>query len=1266
MHNAADTASPRARWIPATVSYAPQLPVSEKAEEIAQLIRDKQVVIVAGDTGSGKTTQLPKICLAAGLGRRGLIGHTQPRRLAALSVAERIAEELGPEAGRGVGSQIRFDDRSGPETFLKLMTDGILLAEIQADPSLSKYEAIIIDEAHERSLNIDFLLGFLRQLLDRRDDLKLIITSATIDVEKFSAHFDSAPIVSVEGRTYPVEVLYRPMENEESSERGEDPQSEAIASAVKEILGLDRRSSQSSGDILVFLASEREIRESADFLRKAKLGDLDILPLYGRLQHAEQARIFAAHSKRRVVLATNVAETSITVPGINFVIDTGTARISRYSLQSKVQRLPIESVSQASANQRKGRCGRLANGVCIRLYSEQDFEARPAYTDPEIRRTNLASVILRMLALRLGAVEDFPFLEMPELKAINEGYKLLLELNAITANRQLTKIGRQMAGLPIDPRYARMLIEASRLGCVGEVLIIVSGLTIQDPRESHSDNRQAASEKHAQYRHPESDFMSLLSLWESYEALRQSSSQSVLRKYCKKQLLSFMRLREWREVHRQLLLSCQKLGFNSRQGEADYASIHKSLIAGSLNQIARRVDNRTFLGTRNKKFSLFGSSVLARSGAQWIMTGEQIETSQVFATQAAKIQPEWVEEVAVHLVKRESFDPHWSRRRQEVMCYEKVHLFGLTLVERALVRFAPIDPAGARGLFIRHALVPGEAARDLRFNRENRLLIEKLEKLEDKLRRPDLLLGEQQQIQFFERVLPADVHSSKSLKTWLARIGDRHGDVLRLTEAELLGSRELGDALTAYPDAAAIHSNALRIDYVFDPGKERDGATLEVPIALLAQLTPADIDWALPGILREKCTALLKGLPKAQRKNFIPVSGFVEEIMPLLKPSSRDLLETLCEAIFSLRGIRLAREAFEAVDLLPHLRIKIKVLGSDGAELALDSSLVALKNKFASVISPSDLRAESSRGAGAETEAAHPLEVVGLTTMPEEPLPDSLEVGEGAIKLLRYPSLVDAGDGVSVRLLADRDHAKQSHGAGILRLALINSVQQRNALRKLFSRFAKDHALHIPLTGENFEEQALEACYLDALGENCHSIRSRQQFEERMGSAKAKLMGNGDRLVALLEKLLVTRLTIRRRLAELSSSQGLQSPSPRYVLQDVEAQLNELFAPTFLRASGLPQLAEYPRYLEAIRLRLSKAPHMGARDEVDTQLLAAYAKRLATLSERRGGAKADVAGLRWVLQEFRVSLFAQSLRTKIPVSPQRVEKAFLAVEKGVD
>jgi len=858
----------RIRALPKQVSYPENLPVSASVADITALLQSEQVLIIAGDTGSGKTTQIPKICIEAGFGRYGLIGHTQPRRLAAVSVANRIAEELSSEPGAGVGYQVRFNDKVSEQTYLKLMTDGILLSEIQSDRYLNNYEVLIIDEAHERSLNIDFLLGFLKQLLPKRPDLKLIITSATIDVEKFSSHFNNAPIVSVSGRSYPVEVRYAPLLASNDEQADDTDQLTAILQAITEIVQVDERRKQNSGDILVFLSGEREIRDTANFLRKQQLKDLEILPLYARLRQSEQIRIFQPHRGRRIVLSTNVAETSLTVPGINYVVDTGYARISRYSLQSKVQRLPIEAISQASANQRKGRCGRLADGVCIRLYSEQDFNSRPEFTDPEIRRTNLASVILRMKHLRLGDAEDFPFLEPPEQKAINEGNRLLAELNALTPSRALTDSGRKMAAMPVDPKLARMLIAADSHRCLREILIIVSALSSQDPREISHENRALARERQAEFNHPDSDFLVLVKLWDEYEKQRQTLTQSQLRKYCKQRFLSFMRMREWRDLHRQLLLSCQQLGMKLNREPADYAAAHQSIITGSLNQIACLDERKTYLGNRNRKFTLFASSVLAAKPPKWIVTGEQIETSGTFATMAAKIDPLWVERAALHLVKREYFEPHWSKKRQEVMAFEKVQLYGLVIVEKALVRFAPVDADAARELFIREGLAAGQVECKLPFLEKNRVFLADLAKQEDKLRRPDLIVSERDVGDFYAARIPEHVSSTRQLLEWYKKIAKSQPDQLIMTRENLLESDGLLERLNAYPDAASLYSNRLQIDYLFQPGNDRDGATLEIPLEVLNQISQADVDWAVPGMIKEKCTSSLKRLAQGAAQKF--------------------------------------------------------------------------------------------------------------------------------------------------------------------------------------------------------------------------------------------------------------------------------------------------------------------------------------------------------------------------------------------------------------
>lgn len=1229
--------------LPSSISYPEQLPFSEKTDEIAALLKRHQVLVVAGDTGSGKTTQLPKICIEAGLGVRGLIGHTQPRRLAAVSVANRIAEELNVTPGEGVGYQIRFNEKVSASTYLKIMTDGILLAEIQQDRFLNRYEVIIIDEAHERSLNIDFLLGYMKHLLARRPELKLIITSATIDVEKFSRHFSDAPIVTVSGRTYPVEVRYSPLETQSDKTDSVDAQAQGILDAVNEILALDRKSKRFSGDLLVFLSTERDIRETAQLLRKQHLKDTEILPLYARLRQSEQQRIFKPHRGRRIVLSTNVAETSITVPGINYVIDTGLARISRYSLQNKVQRLPIEPVSRASADQRKGRCGRVANGVCIRLYSEQDYESRPAYTDPEILRTNLASVILRMQHLKLGDVSAFPFLEPPATKAINEGFKLLIELNALTQDRRLTAAGRQMAVLPVDPKYARMLVTANSEHCLQEMLIIVSALSIQDPREIAAENRQQAREKLQRFSHPDSDFIELVNLWNGFEEQRQNLGQSQLRKFCKQHFLSFMRMREWREVHRQLLLGCQQLGMKINKEPASYSAVHKAVISGSLNQVAVRSQGKIYQGSRNKKFSLFPSSVLANKPSKWIVTGDQIETSQTFAIMAAKIQPEWIEEMALHLVKREYFEPHWSQKQQQVMAYEKVSLYGLTIIEKKAVSYSAIDPETAREIFIKEAMVPGIAQLKAPVLKQNQEFLDELSRQEEKIRRPDYFVSEGDIARFYDQRIPRDITSTKELKSWLRKASPEEQASLEMNSERLLDKDALGSFASDFPDVAAAAQNRLAIDYKFEPGQSHDGATIEVPVSILQQITQADIDWAVPGILREKCIALIKSLPKSLRKNFIPVSGFVDDMLQQMVPGESTLLAAIRSQIRSLKRLDISPEHFDEESLPAHLRIKLRVVDDAGKELACGEDLESLKGEL-----QSRLRADEAAPATIHPQL-HEIERSGMTDWDCGDLPEQVNLG-GDLVLVRYPALVDEGDSAALRLFADKLEARQQHQSGLLRLYLLRSHQQRKMLEKQFRQFVRQQALLVPANLKDLAEQAIVACYRSAFDVVDSPAESRQSFLKRLEHGKQELFQKAADLERSLETVLKQRHEI---LMQLEAEAAI----PDYVVNDIRQQMETLFAPDFLSATAWQWLMQYSRFLRAITQRLEKSPHPGPRDKENTEEVARYWRRYHEVCDLgHTDKKAEIDLLRWMVEEYRVSLFAQSLGTSMPVSGKRLDK----------
>ncbi len=1249
----------RADAIPGSIPFPEQLPVSTKASEIIELIKKHQVLVIAGDTGSGKTTQLPKMCLAAGLGRKGLIGHTQPRRLAAVSVADRIAEELAMPIGNGVGYQVRFNEKTSPQTFLKLMTDGILLAEIQQDRFLNQYEVIIIDEAHERSLNIDFLLGYLKLLLPKRPDLKLIITSATIDLEKFSAHFDSAPIVAVSGRTFPVTTEYKPIVDAKKS--GESLDDLLLGSVVQEVRGLlaSAEAGKSAGDVLVFFATEREIREAATAFRKAKLPNTEILPLYSRLRHTEQVKIFQSHLGRRIVLATNVAETSITVPGIRYVVDTGFARVSRYSLQSKVQRLPIEAISQASANQRQGRCGRVAEGVCIRLYAESDFNSRPEYTDPEIKRTNLASVILRMRALRLGEVELFPYLDAPDSKAINEGFKLLYELNALTPSKELTQTGKSMAQLPIDPKYGRMLVVAKSLGCLKELLVIVSALSIQDPRDIPAEGRQLAVERLAKFSHPDSDFLSLAKLWEDYEVIRQQSNQNQLRKYCKRNFLSYSRMREWREIHRQLLLSCQSMGWRVNQQAGDYRAIHESIISGSLNQIATKTDNNQYLGNRNRRFKLLSSSVLSDKKVDWIVTGDLLETHQIFASMAAKIDPKWVEHQALHLVKREYFGPHWSAKRQQVMAYERVNLYGLTLTEKSLIPFADIDFVAARDIFINQGLVDQQLRTTLDFYKANIAFLAELERQEEKIRRPDFILSEADVARFYDQVIPQEIVTTRELEVWVRGLlksanrdptAKKRLDGLIIESSDLIKNNEHQSHFLQFPDDTQVNQNRLSLGYVFDPLSDRDGATLNIPLPLLPQLTEADIDWAVPGIVREKCIVLLKGLPKATRKLFIPVSGFVDEILPNLSADDGTLIDALIIQIRKRKQLTLSRADFSEVELAKHLVVKIAVTNEQGEEVDFDTSLVKLKKRLQNSDDKNTLLTD-----GELTNKLHPIEQSGLLDWSFGDLPKRLELGDSLV-LIRYPALVDCDSSVSIQLFSDEVDAENSNRLGLTRLLMLKSVQQKNAITKSMIRFIQSMSLQ--LAGSNIAsiEQSVFAVYKEAFDLLSARPTNQAEFVRLLDSGKAKLIPVAEKLQTLLKRIIEQKLAIRRSL----SSAALKDLD--YVREDVQSQLEQLLGENFLHVTDITRLKEFPRYLSAIESRLQKAPHMGARDAENTMLYKGFWGRFEALcNQHEYQTNSSLVELRWLLEEFRVSLFAQHLGTRVSVSTKRIEQLIATI-----
>ncbi|MEZ5492098.1 MAG: ATP-dependent RNA helicase HrpA [Gammaproteobacteria bacterium] len=1245
------------RWqsVPEQIVLPAALPVAGKAEEITALLKTNQVLVVAGETGSGKTTQLPKICLQAGLGKYGLIGHAQPRRLAAISVASRIAEELGTEVGQGVGYQIRFNDKTSEASYLKLMTDGILLNEMQRDRFLNSYEVLIIDEAHERSLNIDFILGFIKQLLPRRPDLKVIITSATIDVEKFSAHFDDAPVVSVSGRTYPVEVVYSPIGAQDDQREAmfdDDLQAEAILSALRDIEQLDRKHS-GPGDVLVFFSSEKEIRETAVKIRKQRFRDTEVLPLYARLRQTDQVKIFKPHTGRRVILATNIAETSLTVPGIRYVIDTGLVRISRYSVQSKIQRLPIEPVSQASARQRAGRCGRVSEGVCIRLYSETDFESRPAFTDPEIKRTNLAAVILQMLFLRLGEVEAFPFIDPPENKAVNDGFKLLFELGAIDEKQRLTATGKVMARLPVDPRLARMLIAGAQGGCLNEIAIIVSALSIQDPRETPADKRQAAREKHSHYNHPDSDFLSLVNLWNEYELQRQDLSHSQLRKYCTRNFLSYVRMREWRETHRQLLGLCHQLQLTLNRVEGTYREVHRALLVGSLNQVGCRSEGTEYLGSRNRRFRLLPSSALSSKGPKWIVSGEIFETAQAYSATAAKIEPEWIESVAGHLLRRAWSQPHWSRKKQRVMAYEKTTLYGLVIIEKRQVPYGDIDPATCRELFIRDALVDQQLDTDLAFYRHNRQLRASLEKQEEKVRKQAVFIDERQLQDFYEKRIPEWVIDRASLLRWYRQAEKKHAASLTMRLEDLIPAAEREILQQDFPDRATLHNNPLAVKYEFKPGQASDGATIDVPAPLINQLSQKDLDWAIPGQLRERSVYLLKTLPKTIRKQLIPIPEFVDRALEGLDPGSQDadLATVLCEQARRLKGVLITPEQLVSDAVPDFLKIKIRVVDNSGKVLDSGSDLLALKKKLSS-----DKRVSAVlRTATPETK--HPLEQQGLTDWDIDHLPEQVEVGR-QLKLVRYPGLVDELDSVSVRLFEDRFQAARQTRRGLVRLYRLRTVQQSRDLVRDFIRQQRAWGLQLPplLAGKNVAEAFVFAVYCECFQVRLQIPAERESFEKSLQGNKSEIYPVAQQITGLLSKVIQQHFSLRKKLKHCEKSNG-----PLY--EDIVSQLDNLLGEDFLYCVPFEWLKEYPRYLQAMDQRLDRAVSQKARDSELFGQVRPHWQKLLLLDRKTHGSlnafvedKPELASIRWMIEEFRVSLFAQQLRTRMPVSSKRLDK----------
>lgn len=1245
---------------PLEITYPAELPVSQRRDDIAAAIRDHQVVVVAGETGSGKTTQLPKICLELGRGRNGMIGHTQPRRIAARSVAERIASELGTELGDLVGYQVRFTDRTSKRSRVKLMTDGILLAELQRDRDLKRYDTIIIDEAHERSLNIDFLLGYLKRLLPRRPDLKVVITSATIDVERFSEHF-GAPVVEVSGRTYPVEVRYRPlMELPEDDEEGEPvvrDQTEAIVDACREL------AAEGPGDVLVFLPGEREIRDTADALAEVADARTEVVPLYSRLSAAEQHRVFAPHTGRRIVLATNVAETSLTVPGIRYVVDTGVARISRYSVRTKVQRLPVEAISQASANQRAGRCGRLGPGIAVRLYSEEDFDKRPEFTDPEILRTNLASVILQMTSLGLGDIARFPFVEPPDRRNVTAGVQLLEELGAFNPAGKLSRLGRRLARLPIDPRLARMVLEAERRGCVREVIVIAAALSLQDPRERPAEQQAQADQQHARFKAEGSDFLTWLNLWRYLREQQKELSSSAFRRMCKREYLNWLRVREWQDFESQLRQVCKEMDIKVGQpaDTPDADGIHQSLLAGLLSHIGLLEERdrkergpREYLGARGARFAVFPGSGLHRKNPQFLMAGELVETTRLWARQNAAIKPEWAEELGKHLVKRTYSEPHWSKRRAAVMANERVTLYGVPLVADRLVSYGRVDVALSRELFIRHALVYGEWHSRHRFLATNRRLLEEAEELEHRARRRDIVVDEHTLFDFYDARVPADVVSGAHFDQWWK--GARRTSPELLTFDPAMLTREWASEVTedAYPEVWDSGEEGLTfpISYEFSPGSASDGLTIDVPVATLNRVEADDFSWNVPGLREELVTALIRSLPKNLRVSFVPAPNKARDFLAAVPPGEEPLLDALERWMRSTTGVVVPREAWDWAKVPDHLQPTYRVMSEDGAEQARGKDLEALKEPLRPQFESALATAASESG----------LARSGATTWDFGEIPESETLTRAGHRVTVHPALVDEGDSVGLAAFGTTDEAEARHRLGVRRLLA------------LAVRLPSDAALQDPLplndrlglvgspyasVGELLADARLAV--LGGLVDAAPPVRSEAGFAALRDRAARDAE---PALRALLGDVLRV-LDAWRTADKLLSGRAEMALLP--ALADLKAQLARLVHPGFLGEAGPEQLRRYPTYLRALGLRREALDQGGAavnRDRVLMDRIAdlqdLYLHQLAALPDGRPpGARLRQA--RWMLEELRVSLWAQQLGTAHPVSEERVRKVLAAL-----
>ncbi len=1252
------------------IRYDEALPVNQRRAEIAGAIRQHQVVVICGETGSGKTTQLPKICLELGRGLRGLIGHTQPRRIAARATAARIAQELQSEVGRHVGYKIRFTDKTTPTSYIKLMTDGILLAETQADPLLRQYDTLLIDEAHERSLNIDFLLGYLKQLLPRRPDLKLIVTSATLDAERFSRHFDGAPVIEVSGRLFPIETRWRPFD-----ERKEADLNDAIVDAV------DEAQRSGPGDVLVFLPGEREIREAAEALRKHAFGKgatgLEVLPLFARQTAQEQARVFAPHQGRRVVLATNVAETSLTVPGIRYVVDTGLARVKRYSHRNKVEQLQVEPISRAAANQRAGRCGRVSAGICFRLYDEADFNRRPAYTDPEILRSSLAGVILRMKSLHLGDVERFPFLEAPLPRMIADGYQLLAELGAIDeTSKELTPTGRELAKLPLDPKIGRMILAAREHGCLKEVLVIAAALGTQDPRERPQEQAAAADQAHAKWKDEKSEFLAYLKLWAAADEVWKHETSSKQRQWCRSNFINWLRLREWRDVHGQLMTLCHEHGWKENQIPASHESIHKALLSGLLGHIGLLAEeDKNYLGARGIRFHIHPGSALAKKAGRWVVAAELVETSRLFARCVARIEPEWLEQVGAHLLRKHVFEPHWEKGAGQVVAWERVTLHGLLLHAKRRLHYGPLHPQEAREILIRAALVQGEVGeewlRKWRFLQHNQKLKAEIERLEHKSRRPDVLVDDTLVFAIFDALVPEGITTLAAFDTWRRTAEQENPKLLFLEKEQLMRHEAAGITTNAFPPFLEHRGQRFKLAYHHDPGAADDGVTLSLPLAALNQVPVTRLEWLVPGLLKEKVIALLKTLPQKYRHRVQPIDAFAETFCDAASvagaagaagSADEPLVKALTRAVEEQIALKLPLDAFRPGELRPHLLMNFRLVDEHGGTLALSRNLAELRARFAE-------RAAQAWQAETAVEPAAKVDAGGTAEAGQKavawvfgPLPELLELTVGGRQVVGFPALVDAGDGVVLSAFDTEDKAAAEHSKGLARLFALQLKEQVKAVERIPG--LRDIALQFMTLGAaagteaELKEQLLAAtldrtCLLDPLPADEASFAARRE------AARGRLLLVAQEIARLAGTILGEHAALQKKL------QGLQKAFPA-ACNDIAAQAAALLPKRFLVATPFERLQHFPRYLKAAALRLDKLRNDAARDVrlmTDWQALARPWERERLALLKSGQQDPFLEDFRWLLEELRVALFAQELRTPSPVSVKRLQKMWEGRER---